>query len=562
MRFGKSLKKSLGRIAIRSVQAGLIAVGAGLAFAVKGFVAFDQTIVGATARFKDLIIGTEKTASVMDELKKKAREVGAVTQFTSVEAAAGLNFFAKMGFTSAEAMKALKTQVDLATVAELDLARTTDITSDLLGSFGLNVADSATKVANLAKLSNSLGLAANMANVTLEDLFETLKIAAPIATAAGEDMNTLIAITAALGGAGIKGSMGATAIKNAYLNLATNAPKVEKALASIGLAQEDFVNQLDGSLDMVKAMKLMGDATKDLGKVEQLAVFEQVFGKRAVAGAVNISKSLSEIDQIIKALDSDKNIADIADQIRKGLGMQIKILRSGLLELGFKFVEAFETQGRGALSNLITTVQSFDMTPVINGARFLGEVFKKLVSFIKPVIDIIIRVGTELFTMFKETETGVKVLELVGSLFGALGVAIEIMWKVVKPILKALLLILNPILDVINAMVTGITAIVDYFSKGTMAKTSDLQAAGMAGLTGTTATAAATLMGQTSGGVGRAAFSKPQAPISPSERSALIREETISRGEVTIKDETGRAEMTQPIRGGGFNLDLVRSGGF
>lgn len=68
--------------------------------------------------------------------------------------------------------------------------------------------------------------------------------------------------------------------------------------------------------------------------------------------------------------------------------------------------------------------------------------------------------------------------------------------------------------------------------------------------------------GRARAGGGVATSSRPQAPISPSERSALIREETISRGEVTIKDESGRAEMTQAPRGGGFNLSLVQSGGF
>ena len=371
-----------GIIGAQVITRGIGMLTQGIRTAATEFIAFDQTIVGATARFKDLKIGTIETAETMELLKKSARDVGKVTQFTSTEAAGGLNFFARAGFTSTEAMAALKTQVDLATVAELDLARTSDITSDLLGALGLNAADSATKINNLEKLSNSLGLAANMANVTLEDMFETLKIAAPIATAAGEKMDPLIAITAALGSAGIKGSLGATAIKNAYLNLATNAPKVQKALAGIGLEQANFVNQIDGSLDMVKAMQLIGDATKGLGKVEQLAIFEQIFGKRAVAGATNISKSLSEIELITRALEGDKRISKIADEIRTGLGMQVKILKSGMIELGFKFIQAFETHGRGALTGLIKAVQNFDVDKVLNFAKKAIELFTQW----KPVI--------------------------------------------------------------------------------------------------------------------------------------------------------------------------------
>lgn len=592
--FGRNLNRNLGRAATRTAQVGIIAIGAGLAIATKEFIAFDQTIVGATARFKDLEIGTEKTALAMAELKKTAREVGAVTQFTATESAAGLNFFAKAGFTSAEAMAALKTQVDLATVAELDLARTSDITSDLLGALGLNAADSATKIDNLAKLSNSLGLAANMANVTLEDIFETLKIAGPIATAAGEDMNTLISLTAALGSAGIKGSMGATAIKNAYLNLATNAPKVEKALAGIGLAQADFVDQRTGTLDMVKAMKLIGDASKDMGNVKQLALFEQIFGKRAIAGAVNISKNLSEIDQIIRALESDKNIADIAEQIRTGLGMQVKILRSGLLELGFKFVEAFEKQGRGALSNLITAVQNFDMQPIIDGVKKAVEIFQKwipIIEFIAPIVLGIVAAWKAYRLVLFLAAAAQTVLNIamtanpIGLIITGIGVLIGVIVLLVKnwdkvtavvkrvwdwfmklldnPLIATAALIFAPFIaipamiikhwepiknfflglwETIKPIVEGIGK---FFKGGDGLSMADFESPRRA----------------RESGIPTRGLS-PQAPISPSERSALIREENISRGEVTIKDDTGRAKMTQPIRGGGFNLNLVNSGGF
>ena len=126
------------------------------------------------------------------------------------------------------------------TVAEADFNRTADISSDLLGALGKNADDSATKIQNLKDINRALGITANSANVDLEDLFETLKVAGPIATAAGEGMHELFAITGALGGAGIKGSMGATALKNAYIRLAAPTTKVSEALEKLKLSQKDF----------------------------------------------------------------------------------------------------------------------------------------------------------------------------------------------------------------------------------------------------------------------------------------------------------------------------------
>ena len=255
-------------------------------------------------------------------------------------------------------MGVLADTVDLATVAESDFNRTADISSDLLGALGKNVQDSATKIQNLKDINRALGITANAANVDLEDMFETLKVAAPIATAAGEGMHELFAITAALGGAGIKGSLAATALKNSYIRLAAPTDAVTAALEELGLKQADFIDAQGDMKSMVDIMGMLGKATKGLGGQAQLEVFSEIFGLRAVAGATNLSKSLAEVQNIMQRLEGETALKDLADEIRKGLGNQILILKSGLLELGLQFIEAFDKDGRGALQGLIEVVQN------------------------------------------------------------------------------------------------------------------------------------------------------------------------------------------------------------
>ena len=191
----RRLDRGLNKTLRRGATIGLASLTIGLGIAAREFVHFDQAIVNASAKFKDLEIGTKRYAETQDLLRKKAREVGDTTHFTAKQAAEGLNFYAKAGFKSAEAMAVLKDTVDLATVAEMDLNRTADISSDLLASLGLNAENSAKKIKNLAFLNRSLGLAVNMANVNLEDMFETLKLAGPIAADIGATTNEIIAMT-------------------------------------------------------------------------------------------------------------------------------------------------------------------------------------------------------------------------------------------------------------------------------------------------------------------------------------------------------------------------------
>jgi TP901 family phage tail tape measure protein len=197
----------------RAAFVGLGSLTLGLGIAAREFVNFDQAIVSAGAKFKSLEPITKDTETL---LRKTARSVGETTHFTATQAAEGLNFYAKAGFKAVEAMSVLANTADLATVAEMDLNRTADISSDLLSSLGLNSQNAAIKIKNLGMMNRALGLSVNMANVNLEDMFETLKLAGPIASDIGGTTNEIIAMTAALGGAGIKGSLASTALRNMY----------------------------------------------------------------------------------------------------------------------------------------------------------------------------------------------------------------------------------------------------------------------------------------------------------------------------------------------------------
>lgn len=383
---------SMNRMINRGISVALLSLTVATGAAAAEYVKFDQTITGANVRFKDFVLGSEESAKMLDALKIAAREVGATTQFTATQAAEGLNFYAKAGFTSAEAMAVLKDTVDLATVAEMDFNRTADISSDLLGAFGLNVQDSAKKIENLKTVNRALGIATNIANVNLEDLFESLKVAAPIASAAGEGMHELVAMTASLGSAGIKGSMAATALKNAYTRLVDPTKEISDALHTVGLSTKDFIDQSGDMKSMITIMGMIGKATSGLGKAEQLKVFSAVFGARAVAGAVNLSKSLADIEFIMAKLESETKLADLADEIRKGLGMQIEILKSSLIELGFKFITAFEKDGRSAIKQLTEMVQNFDVKPLVNFANILIDVIKFIAGNWKTLLSLAIAI--------------------------------------------------------------------------------------------------------------------------------------------------------------------------
>jgi len=376
----------------RVAQAGMAGLALGVGIAVREYVKFDDAIVGATSRFKDAQESGANVSEIMDQLRLSARKTGAETQFTAAQAAQGLDFFARAGFTSVEAMNSLRSVIDLTTASGEDFASVSDWSSDLLGAFGFAALESTKKVEKLKEMNAMLGLAVNSANVKMEDLFETLKIAAPVGSIAGASMKEMISITAVLGSAGIKGTNAATAMKNAFLRLTNPTAEVSKGLAKVGLSTKSFVDK-EGNLEsMTKIMGMIGERAAKLSKVEQLAVFGSVFGARAVAGAANLNKNSAEVFKTMSKLSKDpqKGLEKIANMMRTSLGNQLKILGSAATELSFKFIEAFDKQGKGGIKSLTDAIGRFDPSPIVKGLKATFWIIKAVYTVLSPLLPLII----------------------------------------------------------------------------------------------------------------------------------------------------------------------------
>lgn len=390
-RINKSINRVGGRVARRS----MLGVGIAAGLIAREFVKFDDAIFGATARFKAAEKpGTDMT-KIMANLRKAARKTGAETQFTATQAAQALDKFALAGFTSSESIASLRSQIDLATATGEEFMRVADISSDLLGAFGFSVLRGTARVAKLKQMNALLAIATVSANVTMEDLFETLKDAAPIGIQFGISMEDVIASTALLGSTGIKGTKAATAMKGIFTRLIKPTGEVNAGLEAMTLSTQSFVNRHGELKPMAEIFGIISEKTKGMTKVAKGKIFAQIFGLRAIAGAANLQKNIQGISDLIEkmAKDPQKQLAELANFMRKSFGNQLKILGSAFQEVGFKIITAFAGPGRDALGKFAKRVQKFDPAPIVSGLKAFGAVIGTLISFIKlflPVMDLMI----------------------------------------------------------------------------------------------------------------------------------------------------------------------------
>ncbi len=269
------------KFAIIAAAAAAVGALAGIARALHDVVSvgmeFEQTMASAAAKFPGQIrAGTAE----YEALEDAAKEVGATTEFTASQAAGGLRFLAMAGFDAQQSIAALPGLVDLATAAELDLDRASDIATDTLGAFGLAAEDAAERARNLTRVSDVMARTTTSANTNMEDMFEAIKMVGPVATSAGASIETTSAMIGELANSGIKASLSGTALRNIFMRLQAPVPESARAMRELGLEIADA----DGNMrDIFDIIEDLSGALEGMGTVQRSQYLETIFGNRSLA---------------------------------------------------------------------------------------------------------------------------------------------------------------------------------------------------------------------------------------------------------------------------------------
>lgn len=391
-----TLNRSIDKVAMgvgrglrNAAVIGVGALSAGVIKAGKDFIDLDSAITNAGAKFKDLDSGSKTFTKDLKALQTEARKVAKVTEFMATDTAGALDKMAMAGMTSVQSMALLAGTTDLATSAGTDLTTAVDIATDSLGAFGQMTTDTTQLTKNFGVMQDQMAKTTTTANTSLVELFEAVGKGARTFTDAGQSMATFNSFAGVMANATIKGGEAGTALRNVMLRLSKPSGEAAKALDDMGIKTADANGNFRDIVDIIADFE---KGLKGMGTQQRTASLSTIFGAKTVNG-FNVllgegSEKLRKYrEDIIKSEGASKKMADA---IRNSIGNRIKVLFSGLSELGLKFVEAFETRGRGALNKLITVVQNFDMNIIIDAVNKGIETFKNLTNFIKENKNVIL----------------------------------------------------------------------------------------------------------------------------------------------------------------------------
>lgn len=220
----------------------------------------------------------DKNSPELAALRAQARQLGAETMFSATDAAAGQAFLAMAGFTPEAIRAAMPGLLDMAKAGDMDLARTADISSNILSSFGLDPS-------TMGQVADVLTKTFTTSNVSLEMLGETMKYVGPVAKAAGMSLAESAAMAGLLGNVGIQGQKAGTTLRAMLLRLAAPAGAAAKEMAKLGVSAKDSQGNIRPIIDIVSDV---ARATEKLGSGDQLESLKKIFGEEPAAGMAEL----------------------------------------------------------------------------------------------------------------------------------------------------------------------------------------------------------------------------------------------------------------------------------
>ena len=370
-----------------SVMSGVATAGvvAGLGLAARQYAQFDDALVSASAKWG---MAARRGTQTFEQLKQLSRQIGATTEFTATQAAKGLDYLAMAGFKTKTSMALLPKVVNLATAANIDLARASDIASDSLSAFGLMSKNAAQNAKNLERISDVMAKTAAMANTDLPTMFEAVKKGAAQFNAAGQSVETFSAMLGVLANSSVKGEEAGTQLRNMLLRLANPTAQAQKILKQLNITTSDSNGNFK---DVIKIVKQFEKALKGMGNTQRTAMMGTVFGSRSITG-MNIllqagSKELEEYRKRLKAAGGAAK--EMAEVMRSSLGNKIKTLQSSLSDLGWQILEALDSRLRGGLESLTKMIRNIDVAPVVASIKAMANIIGFLMKGIRVLIPIV-----------------------------------------------------------------------------------------------------------------------------------------------------------------------------
>ena len=287
-----------------------------------------SSMIETAVNFEDTMVRAGAICGVFgDDLKpleELARKLGATTRYSATEVAQAMAEMGQQGFTLEEIMSSVEGVLHLATIGNLDLARSSEIVTNTLNAYGMKASESTRLVDVLAQTSVKSG-------TNVEQLAQALENCSATAGALGisvEDTATAIGL---MGDNFIKSGKAGTSLNTFMANMSKPTKAMTDCLAQYNLegARQKILNG-----DLIEGYKEFAKRMEGLTNEQKAQIATTIAGKEGMTGFLAIVnsgvKGIEELEHSIeKANGVAKHLADTFDNTLKGA---LSNLASGIEE--------------------------------------------------------------------------------------------------------------------------------------------------------------------------------------------------------------------------------------
>lgn len=338
---------------------------------------------------------TQATESQMRELSDIAQTLGLESMFNSQEIASGMKYLAMAGNDFNEVTQMIRGAVMVAGASGMEIGGkggAADIITNVMRTFRQEGERASVVV------GDQMTKAALSANISMTDLAESIKYAGADMVTLNQTLPQTMAMIGTLGNAGIQASMAGTAISNMarYLNKSIADPNFKggKALASIGLSPEDFLDTTGSIIDLGDALEKIKIATQDMNASQRNFIMNQIFGVRGMRAAVAMMNDLEGYRELLNKIQNESSgtASEMMDKRMSSLAGRLDAMVNSFENLATTFATSvtpvlgpiFDAVGyvMGILRNILATpvlgtfIAGFTTLGVL-----AGVVFPRIIKF-------------------------------------------------------------------------------------------------------------------------------------------------------------------------------------
>ncbi len=337
------------------------AIAVGAFVGVRQAIDFGKDVVNTGREFEQGMANVSAisgaTGAELTALSEKAKEMGAKTKFSAIEASEAMSYMGMAGWNSSQMIDGIAGIMNLAAASGEELAGVSDIVTDALTAFGLKASDS-------GEFADVLAVAASKSNTNVSLLGESFKNVAATAGAMGYSMKDTTTALGLMANAGVKGSDAGTSLRGVMTRLAKPTKEVDAAMSALGISAVNTDGSMKPLSVLIPELQTHFSTLTDAQKGQYATM---IAGKNALSGFLSIvNASSDDFYSLSDAINNSEGATlKMADTMNDTVSGKLTLLKSQFEGVKIAIFDALgSSQFKGVLQSMSDGLGA--LTPAIS----------------------------------------------------------------------------------------------------------------------------------------------------------------------------------------------------